>query len=66
MMPTTNTVVVVSMMVLVVIVTVWDLWFAGGPLQVNTISAELLAVARRHPVVPFLSGMVLGHLLWSQ
>lgn len=65
-MPTTNTVVVVGMAVLMVLVTAWDLYATGGPHGINTISQELLAVAQRHPIVPFLGGVLFGHLLWPQ
>lgn len=32
----------------------------------GTISAVTLAFAQRHPVLPFVLGVVCGHLLWPQ
>ncbi|OAI41009.1 hypothetical protein AYO40_00580 [Planctomycetaceae bacterium SCGC AG-212-D15] len=32
----------------------------------STISAILLDLARKHPILPLLTGIVLGHLFWPQ
>jgi len=42
----------------------WDVYAAMSPTQ-PTISALALMVSR-HPVVPFLGGVLAGHLFWPQ
>lgn len=45
----------------------WDVYaafFTGG--VGGTISEVVLGFARKHPIVPFLFGVVSGHLLWPQ
>ncbi len=49
-----------------VLIGFWDL-YAGlyyGPTA--TVSAFLLSVARRHPILPYLIGILTGHLFWPQ
>lgn len=44
----------------------WDLfalWCWGIE---ATVSAVLLGWARRHPIIPFVLGVLVGHLFWSQ
>jgi cation transporter-like permease len=45
----------------------WDVYVAffaeGGG---DTISEVTLYWARRHPVIPLVVGIVMGHLFWSQ
>lgn len=43
----------------------WDIYAAMSPVQ-PTISALTLAFAHKHPVIPFLIGVVTGHLFWPQ
>ena len=42
----------------------WDVYAALSTVH-PTISALTLVVAK-HPVVPFLAGVVMGHLFWPQ
>ena len=42
----------------------WDIYAAFSPSEV-TVSAVTLMVAR-HPIVPFLAGVLAGHLFWPQ
>lgn len=43
----------------------WDVYAAMSPTQ-PTISALTLALAHAHPVIPFLMGVIGGHLFWPQ
>lgn len=43
----------------------WDIYAACSPTQ-PTISALALVFAHKHPVVPFLLGVVMGHIFWPQ
>ena len=31
----------------------------------GTISAQIVALSYRHPLIPFLSGVLCGHLFWQ-
>lgn len=42
----------------------WDLYVWKVPDA--TISEVVLSAARRHPVIPFLFGVLMGHLFWYQ
>lgn len=43
----------------------WDIYAAYSPTQ-PTISALTLAFAMKHPIVPFVFGVLGGHLFWPQ
>lgn len=45
---------------------VWDLIVATDGKPGNTISEITLYYARRHPVIPFALGVIMGHLFWAQ
>ena len=32
----------------------------------GTVSAALLSFSKAYPIIPFLGGVLIGHLLWSQ
>lgn len=49
-----------------VILIAWDIVVATNSVKGDTISEILLNFARHHPVVPFLFGVLMGHLFWSQ
>lgn len=42
----------------------YDVWAAFTP--GGTVSEVMLALAHRHPVIPFAFGMLCGHFFWSQ
>lgn len=44
----------------------WDVWVFLEPTPGDTISEVTMFFARKHPVLPFLIGVVCGHLLWGQ
>ena len=62
----TRTITVGILVAVVVLLIVWDVYayLAGG--SQATISRVTLAFAGEHPVVPFLIGVVSGHLFWPQ
>ena len=43
----------------------WDV-YAAMSATVPTVSAVSLRVAMQHPVLPFLAGVIAGHLFWPQ
>lgn len=45
----------------------WDAYAAFGTAGAgDTISEVLLSWARAHPILPFLGGVLCGHLFWPQ
>ena len=44
----------------------WDIYVAATPPGGDTISEIMLGWARKHPIVPFALGVLMGHLFWSQ
>lgn len=44
----------------------WDVYVALEPVPGDTISEVILEAARRRVVVPFLAGVLCGHLFWPQ
>lgn len=49
-----------------VLLIAWDIYAAANKERGDTISEVVLGFARRHPVIPFLLGVLAGHLLWPQ
>lgn len=47
-----------------VLLIAWDMYARAYP--GGTISEVILSGARAHPVLPFLSGVLCGHLFWFQ
>lgn len=42
----------------------WDIWARSSP--GGTISEVILSSARQSPLLPFLFGVLCGHLFWPQ
>lgn len=62
---------VAILLAVVAILIGWDIYVAVSESAVapgagGTISEVTLAFAQHHPVLPFLIGVVCGHLLWPQ
>lgn len=51
---------------LTIIVFLFDFFADSERGNYPTVSAILLATAQKHPVVPFLLGLLCGHLIWPQ
>jgi hypothetical protein len=49
----------------VLLVGIFDVWVSLTPGQ-TTVSEYLSDLSRRYPVLPFILGMVAGHLFWGQ
>lgn len=47
----------------IAIVTVYDVWAVAHSYD-WTISATLYGAAKQFPIIPFLAGIVCGHLTW--
>lgn len=43
-----------------------DFYWAKDSEEGDTISEVILKYARKHTVIPFLLGVMMGHLLWPQ
>jgi hypothetical protein len=54
------------LLAVIAIVGAWDWWLATHPPEGDTISEVALSTARRHPLLPFVLGVIIGHLLWPQ
>ena len=52
--------------VLASVLMVWDVYVVFSPEPGDTVSEVTLYFAQRHPVIPFLAGVVCGHLFWPQ
>ena len=50
----------------VAILIVYDIAIYITPPSGDTISEVVLGLARQHPVIPFLLGVLGGHLCWPQ
>jgi hypothetical protein len=44
----------------------WDIYVASNNVPGDTISEVILAASLNRPVIPFVSGVVCGHLFWPQ
>ncbi len=53
---------IVGIAVIITIYDVWTLWRRG---YTTTISWNLLLIGRRFPIIPFIFGVLVGHVLWS-
>ena len=49
-----------------VIFIVWDLYVAANPTPGDTISEVILDFSRRHAMIPFVFGVLMGHFFWPQ
>jgi len=47
-----------------VVLIAWDVWAYYGGGGEATISVVVLGFAQDHPSVPFLLGVIAGHVLW--
>lgn len=43
-----------------------DIYWATDGVEGDTISEVILKYARKYTVIPFLFGVLMGHLLWPQ
>lgn len=48
------------------VVGIYDLYAMLWLDKFATVSMVVLSVAREHPVLPFLAGLLAGHLFWPQ
>lgn len=55
----------VALHVLILAIAVWDTYAAFGPGPEYTVSAVLTDWAGRYLMLPFVAGVVIGHLLWG-
>ena len=44
----------------------WDIYVAGNRMPGDTISELLLDFSIKHPIIPFILGVLVGHLFWPQ
>jgi len=50
----------------IVILGGWDLYVAANAQSGDTISEIVLEASLRRPIIPFVAGVVCGHLFWPQ
>lgn len=63
---TLNIVIALCMHVVVSAVLIYDIWATVRHGRESTVSAVILSWAKNYPIVPFVFGLVCGHLFWSQ
>jgi hypothetical protein len=56
----------IIMLATVALLTTYDIFAVAWWGREAAISSQLLTIAHRFPVVPFLLGMLAGHTLWGQ
>jgi hypothetical protein len=44
----------------------WDVYLTVNKFPGDTISEVMLKVAKDHPILPFIIGVIIGHLFWPQ
>jgi hypothetical protein len=57
---------IIRLSILAAIVIGWDIFLANNAPDGDTISESVLYVAHRHPALPFILGVIMGHLFWPQ
>ena len=62
----TRLVTAIILIVVSVALIVWDIYAAITPVHGDTISEVLWTATTQHPVIPFLFGMLMGHLFWQR
>lgn len=65
-LPPLNSVLVVYVAVGIVGALLWDMADHGVLNGDVSVSAAILACAHRYPILPFLAGTLVAHLIWSQ
>lgn len=63
---TANTLAIIVIVALTLVVWTCDVLIAIRYPEKHTISEALLAMACRYPIIPFVIGLLIGHLLWPQ
>lgn len=62
----TKTITILLILVAILILGAWDIYAAANAIDGDTISEIILEAALRSPIIPFVSGVVCGHLFWPQ
>jgi len=57
---------VILILFAIVILGGWDLYVASNEATGDTISEIVLSASLRRPIIPFVAGIVCGHLFWPQ
>lgn len=53
------------MLVIIFIIAVYDVWIIWKKGKYESISAHIIRISKKTPLVTLLCGIVLGHLFWS-
>lgn len=59
-----RTVLAVSLLAVIVLVALWDIWCAAINLPRNTVSSILQEWMRQHPILGISVGVIIGHIAW--
>lgn len=49
-----------------IVLAIFDIWIINNEYWQSTISAVVLERSIRHPIIPFVIGIIAGHLFWPQ
>jgi len=56
---------VIFIIVMVVLITVFDVWIIAKKGKTQSISAVIIRSSKQYPLITLLVGILLGHLYWS-
>ena len=56
---------VLFVITLVVLVAAFDVWIIAKKGKQESISAHIIRASHKYPMLPFLLGILCGHLFWS-
>jgi hypothetical protein len=62
----TKTVTVLLIVLTILTLGVWDVYAVANETPGDTISEIVLKASLRRPIIPFIIGVVCGHLFWPQ
>ena len=56
---------VIFMLSIILIVAIYDVWVIASKGKRESISAHIIRISKKMPLLTLLLGIVLGHLFWS-
>jgi hypothetical protein len=62
----TKKITILLLLAVIVILGGWDIYVAANAHSGDTISEIVLAASIERPIIPFVLGVVCGHLFWPQ
>ena len=60
----TKKITVCLLLAMIAILGLWDVFAVSNNVAGDTISSIVLGTAHKYPIIPFILGIVMGHLFW--